>query len=145
MLNFDCFFLSGTTSQDPTSREKNLLIVLEEEEANPKEIEIRTVNRDTICSFITEYALPHVKSWAREESHIRAVVDLQPAANLKCLNHKKIVAIEFASFSDPVGVCKNYFLRKCDSPATKQIVEQVECIHSCLKKTSFFLFWSQYI
>ncbi|KAL5561196.1 hypothetical protein UlMin_030943 [Ulmus minor] len=112
-------------------KEKNLLVVLEEEEANPKEIEILTVNRDTICSFITEYAPPHVKSWAREESNIRAVVDLQPAANLKCPNHKKIVAIEFASFGDPVGVCGNYFLGKCDSPATKQIVEQ-----HCLGKKS---------
>ncbi|PON89990.1 Glycoside hydrolase [Trema orientale] len=104
---------------------QNLLVVLEEEKANPKDIEILTVNRDTICSYITDSAPPHVKSWAREESKIRAVVDsLQAAAHLKCPNHKKIVAVEFASFGDPVGACGNFVLGKCNAATTKGIVEQ---------------------
>ncbi|KAF3434702.1 hypothetical protein FNV43_RR21787 [Rhamnella rubrinervis] len=109
----------------------NLLIVLEEERGDPKDIEILTVNRDTICSYITEYYPPHVKSWAREESKIRPIVEMvEPAAHLKCPNHKKIVAVEFASFGDPIGTCGNFFLGKCDSPLSKQIVEQ-----HCLGKT----------
>ena len=101
--------------------------MLEEEKANPKEIEILTVNRDTICSYITDYAPPHVKSWAREDSHIRAVVDiLEPTAHLKCPNHKKIVSIDFASYGDPIGVCGNFTLGTCNAPSTKGIVEQVK-------------------
>ncbi|XP_024017347.1 beta-galactosidase 11 [Morus notabilis] len=104
---------------------QNLLVVLEEEKASPKGIEILKVNRDTICSYITEFSPPHVKSWAREESHIRAVVDiLQPAAHLKCPNHKKIASVDFASYGDPAGVCGNFVLGTCNSPSTKGIVEQ---------------------
>ncbi|KAF4391619.1 hypothetical protein G4B88_030770 [Cannabis sativa] len=111
---------------------KNLLVILEEEKANPDDIEILTVNRDTICSIITETAPPHVKSWAREENDIRPVVDhLHPAAHLKCPNHKKIVAVEFASFGDPEGACGSFFVGKCDSALTKGIVEQ-----ECLGKSS---------
>ena len=106
---------------------ENLLVVLEEEKANPNDIEILTVNRDTICSFISDSSPPHVKSWAREESNIRAVVDnLQAAAHLKCPNHKRIVAVEFASYGDPVGACGSFFMGKCNSASTKGIVEQVK-------------------
>lgn len=105
----------------------NLLVVLEEEKATPKGIKILTVNRDTICSYITDSSPPHVKSWAMEESHIRAVVDvLQPSAQLKCPNHKKIISVDFASYGDPVGACGNFALGTCDSPSTKGIVEQVK-------------------
>ncbi|GMN48724.1 hypothetical protein TIFTF001_017899 [Ficus carica] len=110
----------------------NLLVVLEEEKATPKGIKILTVNRDTICSYITDSSPPHVKSWAREESHIRAVVDvLQPSAQLKCPNHKKIISVDFASYGDPVGACGNFALGTCNSPSTKGIVEQ-----HCLGKPS---------
>lgn len=111
---------------------ENLLVVLEEEKADPKNIEILTVNRDTICSYITEYYPAHVKSWAREKSKIRPVVDMvQPAAHLKCPNHKKIVAVEFASFGDPLGTCGNFILGKCNAASSKEIVEQ-----QCLGKPS---------
>lgn len=104
---------------------------MEEERGSPKDIEILTVNRDTICSYITEYYPPHVKSWAREESKIRPIVEMvEPAAHLKCPNYKKIVAVEFASFGDPIGTCGTFFLGKCNSPISKQIVEQY-----CLGKT----------
>lgn len=110
---------------------QNILVVLEEEKANPKDIEILTVNRDTICSFITDSAPPHVKSWAREESKIKPIVDsLHAAARLKCSNHKKIVAVEFASFGDPVGACGNFVLGNCNSATTKSIVEQVKQVYS---------------
>jgi len=110
----------------------NMLVILEEEKADPKDVEILTVNRDTICSYITDYAPPHVKSWAREESHIRAVVDvLEPTARLKCPNHKKVVAVDFASYGDPVGACGSFSVGSCHSPSTKAIIEQY-----CLGKQS---------
>ncbi|XP_061989757.1 beta-galactosidase 13-like [Rosa rugosa] len=111
---------------------QNLLIVLEEEPAKPNSIEIMIVNRDTICSFITEYHPPNVKSWARENSLFRPVLDVvRTSAELKCPNYKKVVEVEFASFGDPVGSCGSYTLGKCDSPVSKEVVEQ-----HCLNKTS---------
>ncbi|KAI3442466.1 Beta-galactosidase [Psidium guajava] len=110
----------------------NLLVVLDEEGGNPQSIEILTVDRDTICSFISENHPPNVKSWERKNSHIRPVVDdAKPTANLKCANHKKIVAIEFASFGNPNGGCGSFELGKCTSSISKKVVEQ-----KCLGKNS---------
>ncbi|KAF2302056.1 hypothetical protein GH714_031974 [Hevea brasiliensis] len=105
----------------------NLIIVLEEEPANPEKIEILLVNRDTICSYITEYHLPNVKSWARKDDKFKTVVDdVRPAAHLKCPNHKKIIEVEFASFGDPYGACGGFALGNCTSPLSKQVVEQAD-------------------
>lgn len=77
---------------------ENLLVILEEENATPENVEIVLVNRDTICSFITQYHPPNVKSWERKNKQFRAVVDdVKSGAHLRCPQHKKIAAIEFAS------------------------------------------------
>ncbi|KAF8410413.1 hypothetical protein HHK36_002942 [Tetracentron sinense] len=111
---------------------ENLLVLFEETGGNPESIVIYTVNRDTICSFITEYHPPHVKSWERHESQIRAVVDdVKPKAHLKCPNHKVIIDVNFASFGDPLGACGSYTIGNCTSPNSKKIVEQY-----CLGKTT---------
>ncbi|KAF2322731.1 hypothetical protein GH714_029786 [Hevea brasiliensis] len=110
----------------------NLIVVLEEEQANPEKIEILLVNRDTICSFITEYHPPNVKSWERKDDKFKTVVDdVRPSAHLKCPNHKKIIAVEFSSFGDPYGACGGFSLGNCTSPLSKQVVEQ-----HCSGKTS---------
>ncbi|KAK9286498.1 hypothetical protein L1049_014896 [Liquidambar formosana] len=110
----------------------NLLIILEEEGGNPEKIKILTANRDTICSYITEYHPPHVRSWARAESKIRAVVDdVQPKAHLKCPNHKKIINVEFASFGNPDGACGSFIAGNCTSRISKNVVKRY-----CLGKTS---------
>ncbi|KAE9620319.1 hypothetical protein Lal_00019908 [Lupinus albus] len=104
----------------------NFLVILEEEEANPEKIVIQRVNRDTICSIIRENDPPNVKSWASKGMKLTPVVDkLIPEAFLKCPNHKTIVAVEFASYGDPSGVCGAFTLGKCNAPNTKQIVEQL--------------------
>ncbi|GAV62903.1 Glyco_hydro_35 domain-containing protein/Gal_Lectin domain-containing protein [Cephalotus follicularis] len=112
---------------------KNLIVVLEEDSgSNPDKIEIQTVNRDTICSVITEFFPAHVRSWARENNKIRPVVDdVKPAAHLTCPNFKQIVAVEFASFGDPYGACGNFALGNCTSPLSKDVVEK-----NCLGKNS---------
>jgi len=111
---------------------ENLIVVLEEEIGNPNEMDIVLVNRDTICSFITEYHPPNVRSWQRKDSKIRPVLDVvKPAAHLKCPNHKEIIAVEFASFGDPYGVCGSFLLGNCNAPVAKDVVEQ-----QCLGKTS---------
>ncbi|CAL0334194.1 unnamed protein product [Lupinus luteus] len=104
---------------------ENLLVILEEEEASPENITILRVNRDTICSFITENHPPNVKSWASKDMKLIPVVDkVRPEAFLKCPNHKTILAVDFASYGDPVGYCGSFSLGKCNAPNTKQIVEQ---------------------
>ncbi|WCJ39872.1 beta-galactosidase 11 [Euphorbia peplus] len=109
----------------------NLIVVMEEEGAHPSEIEILTVNRDTICSFVTENHPPNVKSFARKNSKFISVDDnLKPAAHLICPEKKKISAIQFASFGDPLGACGNYALGTCNAPSAKQVAEQ-----HCLGKT----------
>lgn len=102
-------------------------MILEEENATPENVEIVLVNRDTICSFITQYHPPNVKSWERKNKQFRAVVDdVKSGAHLRCPQHKKIAAIEFASFGDPSGVCGNYQHGKCHSSSdTIKLVEQV--------------------
>ncbi|KAF9684487.1 hypothetical protein SADUNF_Sadunf04G0123300 [Salix dunnii] len=110
----------------------NLMVILEEEEASPEKIEILTVNRDTICSYVNEYHPPNVRSWERKNNKFTPVADdAKPAARLKCPNQKKIVAVQFASFGDPSGTCGNFAVGTCDSPISKQVVEQ-----HCLGKTS---------
>ncbi|KAJ6368825.1 hypothetical protein OIU78_001240 [Salix suchowensis] len=111
----------------------NLMVILEEEEASPEKIEILTVNRDTICSYVNEYDHPpNVRSWERKNNKFTPVADDEkPAARLKCPNQKKIVAVQFASFGDPSGTCGNFAVGTCDSPMSKKVAEQ-----HCLGKNS---------
>ncbi|OWM80414.1 hypothetical protein CDL15_Pgr019694 [Punica granatum] len=110
----------------------NLLVVFDEDGGNPESIEILTVNRDTICSFIAENHPPNVKSWGVKKRNMRPIVDeVRPAARLQCANHKRIVAIEFASFGNPIGSCGNFMIGKCNSAISKQVVEK-----HCLGKES---------
>nr|DAD41658.1 TPA_asm: hypothetical protein HUJ06_015981 [Nelumbo nucifera] len=112
----------------------NLLVVLEEMGGNPEEIKILTVNRDTICSIITEHHSANVQSWQRENGKIRAVVgDTNPKAHLKCPNHKVIVNVDFATFGNvPTGACGAFTPGNCTSSSeAKKVVEQY-----CLGKTT---------
>ncbi|KAI5315079.1 hypothetical protein L3X38_044255 [Prunus dulcis] len=111
---------------------ENFLVVLEEQEADPKDIEILTVNRDTICAISTEMHPPHVKSWERKGGELKTVGPVSGAsAQLMCPNLKKIVGVDFASFGTPEGMCGAYKPGKCDSPATRKVVEE-----HCLGQTS---------
>ncbi|XP_027909930.1 beta-galactosidase 13-like [Vigna unguiculata] len=103
----------------------NLLVIFEEEQANPNQIEIVTVERDTVCSIITENHPPNVNSWAAKAGKFQAVVEKPwPTATVTCPVYKTIKAVEFASFGDPTGFCGEFVMGKCDAPATKQIIEQ---------------------
>uniref|UniRef100_F6GWK4 Uncharacterized protein n=1 Tax=Vitis vinifera TaxID=29760 RepID=F6GWK4_VITVI len=61
----------------------NLLVLFEETGRNPDGIEILTLNRDTICCYISEHHPTHVRSWKREASDIQMFVDgVKPKAKL---------------------------------------------------------------
>ncbi|XP_043714479.1 beta-galactosidase 13-like [Telopea speciosissima] len=109
----------------------NLLVLFEEIGGNPEEVTILTVNRDTVCSYITEHHPPQVKSWLGQDSEIQSGLDIiKPQASLKCPNHKVIVEVEFASFGDPFGACGDFTIGTCTTVDTKEIVEEY-----CLGKT----------
>ncbi|GMI73372.1 beta-galactosidase 13 [Hibiscus trionum] len=104
----------------------NLIVILEEEKGDPTEVEILLANRDTICSFITEYHLPSVRLFQSKAGQLRVLEnDLRPRAELSCPHQKQIVAVEFASFGDPFGSCGNYLVGNCTSPVSKQVVEKL--------------------
>ncbi|KAK3028490.1 hypothetical protein RJ639_040059 [Escallonia herrerae] len=111
---------------------KNLLVVFEETGGNPEEIEVVTVNRDTICSLITEADPPQVKSWERTDNKFRAIVDeLKAGAHLTCPDNKVIKQVDFASFGDPWGACGSFRPGNCSSPNSIKVVEQ-----KCLGKST---------
>ncbi|CAA0827710.1 Beta-galactosidase 13 [Striga hermonthica] len=109
----------------------NLLVVFEETGGNPEKIEIVTVNRDTICSVITEYHHPQVKTWERKNNVFRNITDPIKAAYLTCPDNKLITKVEFASFGNSDGACGGFKPSPCDSTAVHGLVEKV-----CLGKSA---------
>ncbi|KAM3344125.1 beta-galactosidase 13 isoform X1 [Capsicum galapagoense] len=110
----------------------NLLVIFEETGGLPETIEIQTVNRDTICSIITEYHPPHVKSWERSGTDFSSVVeDLKSGAHLNCPDNKIIEKVEFASYGNPDGACGNLVVGNCNSASSLRVVEE-----KCLGKNS---------
>ncbi|XP_057783214.1 beta-galactosidase 13-like [Salvia miltiorrhiza] len=110
----------------------NLLVVLEETGGDPRKIQVLTVNRNTICSVITEFHPPNVKSWERKDNKIREIFDPVRAAHLTCPNAKKIAKVEFVSFGENEGACGAFVPGKCDSAKAHKVVEEL-CLgkHDC--------------
>ncbi|XP_078448276.1 beta-galactosidase 11-like [Wolffia australiana] len=113
----------------------NLMVVFEETMGNPEEITFVTVRRDNKCSVVSEFHPARVTSWARENSHVHAVVeDVKPRAQLKCDEGKVVNSVVFASFGNPGGACGNLTVGSCHAPATRSVVEK-----ACLGKTTCML------
>ncbi|KAG2397979.1 Beta-galactosidase 13 [Vigna angularis] len=119
------------------NQKDNLLVIFEEEPSDPSQIEIQTVDRDTICSIITENHPPNVNSWASKGGKFQTVVENpKPTATVTCPTYKTIKTVEFASFGDPTGVCGEFVMGKCDASATKQIIEQANLSFLSLQNTN---------
>ncbi|GKV20944.1 hypothetical protein SLEP1_g30987 [Rubroshorea leprosula] len=109
----------------------NLIVVLEEEQGtNITKVEFLVVDRDTICSHVSENYPPPVKLFSKKGS-IVTVEDAKPGAYLTCPDHKEIGTVEFADYGDPWGSCGTFFSGNCTTPAAKEVVEKY-----CLGKTS---------
>lgn len=101
-------------------------MIFDESGGNIDTVQIETVNRDIICSYVGEDMPPSVMSWKRDEGEFLAAIDdLRPKASLECPKNKVISRVEFASFGNPNGVCGYFLLGNCSSPLTQNIVEQV--------------------
>ncbi|RRT54092.1 hypothetical protein B296_00015914 [Ensete ventricosum] len=123
------FCLTTITYHVPRSYLKskdNLMVVFEEHRGQPEDIQIVTVKRDNICSFVSEFHPPQVRSWAIKNSQIETVVnDAKPEATLSCTGEKVIRSIVFASFGNPSGMCGNFTVGSCHARQAKSVVEQV--------------------
>lgn len=103
----------------------NLIVVFEETGGNPEKIEIQTVNRDTICSIISDFHQVPVKSFERKNNNFRSIGNPVKAGYLNCHDGKVIDKIEFASFGNAEGACGAFTHGKCESPKAFKVVEQV--------------------
>ncbi|XP_019165122.1 PREDICTED: beta-galactosidase 13-like isoform X2 [Ipomoea nil] len=109
----------------------NLMVVFEEQGGDPSSIELVLVNRDTICSSVSDYYPGNVKSWERKGEELRQVVeDIRPSVRLKCPEDKVVKKIEFANYGDPDGACGNFIVGNCSFPNANKIVEK-----ACLGKS----------
>ncbi|XP_051144918.1 beta-galactosidase 13-like isoform X2 [Andrographis paniculata] len=101
----------------PTS---NLLVVFEDSgngnDGDPEKIEIVTVNRDTICSVISEFKSGDIANPVK-------------AAQLACPDNKVIGKVEFVGFGEIEGACGQFRHGNCTSSSSnaRQVVEQ-ECL-----------------
>ncbi|CAN1192507.1 Beta-galactosidase 13 [Linum perenne] len=103
----------------------NLLVVFEEEPANPVNITILTVNRDSICAYVSDQSPPSVRQWERKNDKFKPVgPEAKLGAHLRCPNGKKVNVVDFASYGDPLGACGGFVLGTCNSPVSKQVIEQ---------------------
>ncbi|CAD5329984.1 unnamed protein product [Arabidopsis thaliana] len=121
---------------------KNLLVIFEEEpNVKPELMDFAIVNRDTVCSYVGENYTPSVRHWTRKKDQVQAITDnVSLTATLKCSGTKKIAAVEFASFGNPIGVCGNFTLGTCNAPVSKQVIEKhclgkAECVIPVNKST----------
>ncbi|KAK4424055.1 Beta-galactosidase 13 [Sesamum alatum] len=103
----------------------NLLVVFEETGGNPEKIDILTVNRDTICSIITENHPPSVNSWERKGNELRPLVKLVREAELSCPDKKVITKVEFVGFGEVDGACGAFKPGKCHSTKALKDVESL--------------------
>lgn len=108
------------------NQKKNLVVVFEEVGGIPHDITILTVNRDTICSLLSEITPPSVRSWERKDNQLRPVVeDMKVGARLICPDGKVMEKVEFASFGDPIGACGMFSQGKCHATNSHKVVEEV--------------------
>ncbi|KAL9417542.1 hypothetical protein AB3S75_040510 [Citrus x aurantiifolia] len=112
----------------------NLMVILEEEEeARPEEIKFVVVDRDTICSYISDIHPPPVQSWGSKNNVSEYTANNRKAsAVLTCPDFKVITNVQFASYGDSIGICGGYQYGNCNAQATKEVVERF-CLgkHTC--------------
>lgn len=103
-----------------------MVILEEEEEAKPEELKFVLVDRDTICSYISDIHQPPVQLWEIKNNEL-IYTDDNPKilAVLTCPDYKVITNVEFASYGESTGVCGGYNYGNCTAPATKAVVEKV--------------------
>ncbi|KAJ0522453.1 putative beta-galactosidase [Helianthus annuus] len=99
----------------------NLLVLFEEEYANPLNISLDTVSIDKVCGCVSDSHPPRVNS--REVSdHYQWRPT--PRVRLRCPKKQIISKIIFASHGNPSGDCENYSIGKCHSSNSQQVVEK---------------------
>ncbi|KAK7273442.1 hypothetical protein RIF29_14492 [Crotalaria pallida] len=83
------------------NKDKNTLVLFEEEGGNPKNVSFQTVTTGTICAHVYEGAL----------------------LELSCQGGKVISEIQFASFGYPEGACGSFKIGSWQATNSKSVVE----------------------
>ncbi|GAA0140504.1 galactosidase [Lithospermum erythrorhizon] len=110
----------------------NLLVIFEENGGNITGVQIQTVNRDIICSIISEAFPPQLVRWGKPGVDMSSpVTTADKSGHLYCPQGKVVKAIEFASYGNPEGACGYFKLGSCTSPNSQQVAEQ-----HCLGKST---------
>ncbi|XP_057787718.1 beta-galactosidase 10 [Salvia miltiorrhiza] len=114
----------------------NVLVIFEEKGGDPSKIRFSTRKVSSLCAHIAE---DH-PSFDVEHLQIRSIEEYKKKASvsLKCPTSKRISAVKFASFGDPVGRCGTYAVGGCHDPNSVSVVQKV-----CLNKEECELELSQ--
>ncbi|WVZ98708.1 hypothetical protein U9M48_044108 [Paspalum notatum var. saurae] len=97
----------------------NILVIFEEMGGDPQLITVNTVSVTRVCGNVKELSAPSLQSQ-----------DKEPAVELWCQEGKQISAIEFASYGNPVGGCRNFGFGRCHAGSSESVVKQ-----ACLGKS----------
>ncbi|KAL8217750.1 hypothetical protein R6Q57_021123 [Mikania cordata] len=104
----------------------NLLVLFEEEYVNPLNISIDTVSINKVCGRASDLHPPRVNSRDRHDRYRWRPKSIR--VHLRCPRKQNISKIIFESLGNPSGDCENYYVGKCHSPNSQQVVEKKWCI-----------------
>ncbi|XP_057795713.1 beta-galactosidase 16-like isoform X3 [Salvia miltiorrhiza] len=108
----------------------NLLILFEEEAANPLGVSVDTVSVTRVCGHVSDSSPPPVISYQMKRGR-------RPKVRLRCPKSKNISNILFASFGSPLGDCSSYAAGRCHSTSSFNVVER-----ACLGRRMCSVPWS---
>ncbi|XP_006655346.2 beta-galactosidase 7-like [Oryza brachyantha] len=94
----------------------NLLVLVEEMGGDPLQITVNTMSVTRVCGNVDEFSVPRLQSRGKD-----------PKVRIWCQGGKHISAIEFASYGNPMGDCKNFSIGSCHVESSEFVVKQ-SCI-----------------
>ncbi|KAG8085681.1 hypothetical protein GUJ93_ZPchr0010g7893 [Zizania palustris] len=94
----------------------NLLVLVEEMGGNPLQITVNTMSITRVCGNANEFSVPSLQSSRKD-----------PQVRLWCQGGKRISAIKFASYGNPVGDCRSFAIGSCHAGSSETVIKK-----SCL-------------
>uniref|UniRef100_A0A0D9WGT5 Beta-galactosidase n=1 Tax=Leersia perrieri TaxID=77586 RepID=A0A0D9WGT5_9ORYZ len=93
---------------------ENLLVLVEEMGGDPLQITVNTMSVTRVCGSVNELSVPPLQSRGKD-----------PKVRIWCQGGKRISSIEFASYGNPVGDCRNFSIGSCHAESSEFVVKQV--------------------
>ncbi|KAL5229553.1 hypothetical protein ABZP36_028329 [Zizania latifolia] len=92
----------------------NLLVLVEEMGGNPLQITVNTMSITRVCGNANEFSVPSLQSSRKD-----------PQVRLWCQGGKRISAIEFASYGNPMGDCRSFGIGSCHAESSETVIKKV--------------------